>query len=229
VLDETSPDAPVHLVAHDWGSVQGWEAVTTKGLATRFASFTSISGPPLDHAGLWAREHRSLRPADLRLIVGQALHSWYIAYFHLPLLPELMTRSPRGVALWAAALHRMEHAPTDAHWPAATFGTDFRHGLGLYRTNVRTRLRHPAARHTDVPVQLLVPLRDRFVRPALLAGLEAWTSLMWRRSVDAGHWVIRTNPDDVARWVREVVTYVEDGTEPTDLRRWRVALTRPGA
>ena len=31
VLDQTSPDAPVHLVAHDWGSVQGWEAVTTKG------------------------------------------------------------------------------------------------------------------------------------------------------------------------------------------------------
>ena len=48
VLDQTSPDAPVHLVAHDWGSVQGWEAVTTKGLANRFASFTSISGPPLD-------------------------------------------------------------------------------------------------------------------------------------------------------------------------------------
>ena len=83
------------------------------------------------------------------------------------------------------------------------------------------------ARHTDVPVQLLVPLRDRYVRPTLLSGLETWASLMWRRPVDAGHWVIRTNPDDVARWVREVVAYVEDGTETADLRRWRVELTRP--
>ena len=228
VLDRTSPDAPVHLVAHDWGSVQGWEAVTT-GLATRIASFTSISGPPLDHAGLWAREHRSLRPADLRQAIGQALHSWYIAYFHLPRLPELMARNARATNLWSAALQRMEHAPTDRYWPAATFGADFAHGVELYRANVRSRLRHPVARHTDVPVQLLVPLRDRYVRPALLAGLETWTSLMWRRPVDAGHWVIRTNPDDVARWVREVVAYIEDGIEAADLRRWRVGLTRPAA
>lgn len=229
VLDQTSPEAPVHLVAHDWGSVQGWEAVTTNGLSNRFASFTSISGPPLDYAGLWAREHRSFRPADLRQSVGQALHSWYIAYFHLPLLPELMTRCGRATNLWAAALQRMEHAPTDGHWPAVTFGTDFAHGVELYRANVRGRLRHPVARHTDVPVQLLVPVRDHYVRPALLAGLEAWASLMWRRPVDAGHWVIRTNPDDVARWVRDVVAYVEDGTETADLRQCRVAVTRPAA
>ena len=230
VLDQTSPDAPVHLVAHDWGSVQGWEAVTTRGLANRFASFTSISGPPLDHTGLWAqRQHVSLRPADLRQTLGQALHSSYIAYFHLPVLPELMVHWPGATDLWSAALHRMEHVPTDGHWPAATFGRDFAHGVDLYRANIRSRLRHPVARHTEVPVQLVVPLRDHYVRPTLLAGLEKWVSLMWRRPVDAGHWVIRTNSDDVARWVREVVAYVEDGTEATDLRGCRVALTRPAA
>jgi len=229
VLDETSPDAPVHLVAHDWGSVQGWEAVTTKGLANRFASFTSISGPPLEHAGLWARRHRTLRPADLRQALEQALHSWYIAYFHLPLLPELMVRFGRATDLWAAALHRVEGAPTDGHWPALTFGADFSHGVELYRANVRDRLRHPVARQTDVPVQLVVPLRDRYVRPALLDGLEEWTSLMWRRPVDAGHWVIRTHPLEIAEWVREVVAYAEDGIESADLRRHRVQLTQPAA
>ena len=229
VLDQTSPDAPVHLVAHDWGSVQGWEAVTTKGLATRIASFTSVSGPPLDHAGLWAREHRSLRPVDLRQTIGQALHSWYIAYFHLPRLPELTARSARAADLWSAALHLMEHAPTDGTGPPRPSARTSPTELELYRANVCSRLRHPVARHTDVPVQLLVPLRDRYVSPALLSGLETWTSLMWRRPVDAGHWVIRTNPDDVARWVREVVAYVEDGTETADLRRWRVELTRPAA
>ena len=83
-------------------------------------------------------------------------------------------------------------------------------------------MRHPVAGHTDVPVQLIVPRRDRFVSPALLEGLEDWASHLWRRPADGGHWLIRTHPDDVAQWVGEVVTAVESGTEPDDLRHVRV-------
>jgi pimeloyl-ACP methyl ester carboxylesterase len=222
VVAASSPDAPVHLVAHDWGSIQGWEAVTTKSLAERFASYTSLSGPPLDHAALWARRHRTLHPSDLALAVRQALHSWYIAYFHLPVVPELMFHNRRASRWWAAALHRIERVPTDAEWPAPTFGEDFAHGIELYRANVRGRMRHPEAGHTDVPVQLIVPRRDRYVTPALLDGLEDWTSLMWRRPVDGGHWVIRTDPEMVAASVREVVSYVEDGMESDSLRAVRL-------
>jgi pimeloyl-ACP methyl ester carboxylesterase len=140
--------------------------------------------------------------------VRQALHSWYIAFFHLPLLPELMERNPRATDLWAKALHRMGASPDD-RWPAPSFAADFAHGVELYRANVRGRLLHPEARHTDVPVQLLIPLRDRYVTPALLDGLENWSSHLWRRSLDAGHWVIRTHPDVVATAVREMVASVE--------------------
>ena len=31
VLDDASPDRPVHVVGHDWGSVQAWEAVCEPG------------------------------------------------------------------------------------------------------------------------------------------------------------------------------------------------------
>ena len=86
-------------------------------------------------------------------------------------------------------------------------------------------MRRPAAGRTEVPVQLVVPTHDRYVTPALLDGLEAWTSLMWRRPVDAGHWVIRTNPDGVAAWVREVVSFVEDGVESEGLRRHKVVYS----
>jgi pimeloyl-ACP methyl ester carboxylesterase len=221
VLEHTSPDSPVHLVAHDWGSIQGWEAVTTKGAAQRFASYTSISGPPLDHASLWARRHRSLHPAHLEPVLRQGLHSWYIAFFHLPFLPPLMMRPRRAKQLWTAALHH-EGVPTDDGWPAPTLASDFAHGVDLYRANVGDRMRHPREGHTDVPVQLIVPTRDRYVSPPLLEGLEEWASLMWRRPVDGGHWLIRTDPDDVARWVREVVEGVECGTEPECLHRLRV-------
>jgi pimeloyl-ACP methyl ester carboxylesterase len=215
VMRATSPDAPVHLLAHDWGSVQSWETVTTPELADRFASFTSISGPPLDHAGLWARRHRTLQPSDLLRTVRQALHSWYIAFFHLPLLPELMERNPRALTSWTKALHRIEGAAPDDRWPAPTFGADFAHGVELYRANVQSRLLRPEARHTDVPVQLLIPLRDRYVTPALLDGLEDWTSNLWRRPIDAGHWVIRTDPDVVADAVTEMVASVERRNAPS--------------
>jgi pimeloyl-ACP methyl ester carboxylesterase len=223
VIAAVSPGAPVHLVAHDWGSIQSWEAVTSHHLSGRFTSYTSISGPPLDHVALWARSHRSWRAADLRVALRQAVHSWYIAFFHLPLVPRLVARGARNQRLWARALHRLEGAASDATWPASTFGDDFGHGVELYRANVGSRFRHPNARHTETPVQIIVPMKDRYVTPALLDGLESWSTLVWRREVDAGHWVIRTNPEEVAGWVREVITFVDDGIESPDLARCRIS------
>ena len=41
VLDALAPYGPVHLVGHDWGSVQGWEFATSPRLRGGLASFTS--------------------------------------------------------------------------------------------------------------------------------------------------------------------------------------------
>jgi pimeloyl-ACP methyl ester carboxylesterase len=221
VITEVSPDTPVHLVGHDWGSIQGWEAVTTELLAGRIASFTSISGPPLEYAALWARRHRTRRLSDLRLAMRQAAHSWYIVLFHLPLLPELVTtglRFRRGVSAarrrWGLSSNQPPHR--------STLGDDFAHGLELYRANVRQRFRHPTTRFTDTPVQIIIPMADRYVTPPLLSGLEKWSALVWRRESDAGHWIIRTHPDQVAKWVRQVIAFVEEGSEADDLARSRV-------
>jgi len=95
VIDTVSPAHPVHLAGHDWGSIQCWEAVSTPRLQGRIASFTSISGPSLDHAAFWMREtfnrHRDDR-ARVQRVLNQLLHSWYIASFHLPVLPRLTWR-----------------------------------------------------------------------------------------------------------------------------------------
>src|SRR5689334_14547632 len=53
VLAAVSPDRPVHLVGHDWGAIQAWPGVTDPAFASRVASFTSISGPCLDHIAAW--------------------------------------------------------------------------------------------------------------------------------------------------------------------------------
>ncbi len=91
VADAVSPAKPVHLVAHDWGSIQGWEAVTEDRLAGRFASYTSISGPPLDHAALWARRHRTSNPGDLA-----SSHPAGAALLVHPLLPSALRASVHG-------------------------------------------------------------------------------------------------------------------------------------
>jgi pimeloyl-ACP methyl ester carboxylesterase len=221
VINAVSPDAPVHLVAHDWGSIQGWEAVTSDVLAGRIASFTSISGPSLDHVALWAKRHRTWKPADLRLLLAQAAHSWYVALFHLPYLPNVVLRGVAAQRHFAASWQRRKGTPPQP--PASTRVDDFAHGLELYRANVRRRLRHPVPGHTDVPVQIIVPKLDRYVTPSLLDGLQTWSPVVWRREVDAGHWIIRSHPDEVADWVRQVVAFGESGDEPEDLARWRVS------
>lgn len=222
VCDATSPERPVHLVAHDWGSLQGWEAVTSDLLAGRLASYVSISGPPLDHVALWSRAHRSLRPSDVRVTIRQAIHSWYVGFFHIPVLPKLMARAMRLRLLWNVGLRHLEHAKPDDAWPASTLPEDFAHGIELYRANVRSRLRQPAAGFTETPVQIVVPLHDRYIMPALLEGLEEWSSAVWRREVHAGHWVIRTDPVLIADAVRQMAAFAEHGTEDEELARWRL-------
>ena len=39
----------VHLVGHDWGSIQGWAAIQDPRAQGRILSYTSISGPDLAH------------------------------------------------------------------------------------------------------------------------------------------------------------------------------------
>ncbi|GMA87792.1 hypothetical protein GCM10025868_30420 [Angustibacter aerolatus] len=73
VAAAVSPDRPVHLVGHDWGSIQAWESVTTPGAPV--ASFTSVGGPCLDHLALWSRG--PFTRAHLRRL----RRSWYIGFF----------------------------------------------------------------------------------------------------------------------------------------------------
>lgn len=97
VVDAVSPDRPVHLLAHGWGATQAWHALTGHWLSGRVASYTSISGPCLDHVGHWFRTRwRRPTPRALRELMTQLMSSWYIAFFHLPLLPELARSAQRG-------------------------------------------------------------------------------------------------------------------------------------
>ncbi|MBM7771860.1 NAD(P)-dependent dehydrogenase (short-subunit alcohol dehydrogenase family)/pimeloyl-ACP methyl ester carboxylesterase [Actinokineospora baliensis] len=219
VADAVSPNRPVHVVAHDWGSIQSWAAVTAPRAKSRIASFTSISGPSLDHVGQWLRRrlaHPS--PANLRKVITQLNHSWYIAVFHIPVLPALAWRTVIGPR-WHHLLRLVEGIETA---PAPTTGVDAARGVRLYRANMLTK--HPKPRETEVPVQVVIPTRDRFVTPGLAEDLERWIPRLWRRRVAAGHWVPLSHPDALARMVDEFVGHVRGAPMTRGLQRARAGV-----
>ena len=203
VIDAVSPDKPVHLVGHDWGSIQSWEAVTTPKLSGRIASFTSISGPSIDYAGTWLRA--KLRAGRIGQLLRQMAGSWYIAMFDIPGAGRLVSRL----------------APRRGLDPRTV-----RNGVNMYRQSMRNRLLNPRERHTDLPVQLVIPTRDPFVSPALLDGIQRIAPNLWRRRVRAGHWVQRSHPDLVARWITEFVDHVEGAPASRSLERARTGVKR---
>ncbi len=195
VLDDLLPDGEkVHLVGHDWGSAQLWDAVAVEAsdprLSGRIASYTSISAPSLDHAG-WLMRNRRGRG---RALARQGLASWYIGFFKLPVLPVLAWR--HGHELVARAGTRREGLP-DGHW-----GPELRrnavNGLGLYRANVMQRSRRPGRLRTDVPVLVVHPEHDHYVTDVFLQDLDQSCGDLRIERIDAGHWAIVTHADEVA-------------------------------
>jgi len=226
VVDAVSPDRPIHLVGHDWGSIQAWEAVTTDRLSGRIASFTTISGPSLDHAGYWVLQRlRAGAPEGLAAVARQLAHSWYIGMFHLPAVASTFWKTS-GERLWPAVLERVEGIKDAA--PSPTQAADGEHGVKLYRANVRKRLSKPRERRTDIPVQLVFPTRDHFMVPEIWDDLAQWAPKLWRFDVDAGHWLQVSHPELLAHRIACFVDHIEGAPETPALLRARLRATRNG-
>jgi pimeloyl-ACP methyl ester carboxylesterase len=204
VIEAVSPDRPVHLLAHDWGSVQGWQCVTSERLQSRIASFTSISGPGLDHAARWLRSKLRPSPRDLATLARQLGHSYYLLVFQIPGLPELGWRS----GVFDRLLGR--RSPTDERGLA-----DKINGLELYRANRRPRRSPSAVARTDIPIQVLAPTADPFVGlPLQTEAPVPYTSNLRIHPVAGGHWIMQRHPDVVAQSCAALVDEVEHAHRP---------------
>ncbi|PTU30949.1 alpha/beta fold hydrolase [Stenotrophobium rhamnosiphilum] len=219
VLDVVSPKKPVHLVAHDWGSIQSWEAVTTERLQGRIASYTSMSGPSLDHAGHWIKQRlKSGSLKQMGQVARQLGHSWYIAMFHLPVLAPTLWKNGLDKR-WPKILQKVEGFRAEVNETQAQDGS---YGVNLYRANFSKRVLKPRQRHTDIPVQLIVPTRDKFMVREIWDDLGQWVPNLWRRDLDAGHWLQLSHPELLADWVSEFVDFIESGEEPSALQDARL-------
>lgn len=205
VLDAVSPDAQVHVLAHDWGSIGVWEAVCEPGAEARVASFTSISGPNLDHLASWARGTLK-HPTAGRLgrLVQQVLSFSYVGFFVSPAGPPVLRRLA-SVQRWGSFLRRTDGVRPRPGDLASTLPEDMVSGLRYYRANVASSLAGSRERRTTVPVLVLKPTRDPAVRAVSYADTERWVEQVERHDVPYGHWVPLSEPGLVAEVTAEFI------------------------
>lgn len=187
-------DTPFHLVAHDWGSIQSWEAVTDPTLTGKILSFSTISGPCLDHVALYIRSILPQPTKVLRILSK----SWYIGIMHLPLIAPTFWQfySPKQ---WQQHRQKLENTPDI---PIDTqVQTDGKQGIALYRANFLPRNLRPRQRYAHCPVQAIVMTQDKFVSTAYIDDMPRWVKDFTRVSVNSNHWGILSHPAEVAKHI----------------------------
>lgn len=186
-----------HLAAHDWGSIQSWEAVTDPDLKGRILSYSTISGPCLDHAAFWMRKQFSENKIKF---FKQMRKSWYIAAFQLPALAPTVWQFFQPEQ-WRQVVIRLERDQDIAINP--NIRKDGRYGVNLYRANFIPRLLKPRQRYAICPVQAIVLKYDQFVGAELIDEMSHWVDDFQRVELAANHWAILSQPQAVATAIRD--------------------------
>jgi NAD(P)-dependent dehydrogenase (short-subunit alcohol dehydrogenase family)/pimeloyl-ACP methyl ester carboxylesterase len=215
VTGELSPGRPVHVLAHDWGSVGVWEYLTRPGASDRVASFTSVSGPSQDQLVdyIFSGLRRPWRPRRFARSISQALRFSYMALFSIPLLAPLFLR----LALSIPALRRnaVADVPVDQIHHSANLARDAAHSVKTYPANYfRAFNSRPREHVVDVPVQLIVNTKDKSVRPYGYDEAARWVPRLWRRDIRAGHFSPMSHPQVMAAAVHDFADLVE-GKQPS--------------
>lgn len=222
VIDTVSPDKPVHVLAHDWGSVAMWELVCDAANQHRVASFTSVSGPSTAHLAMWARSRlRRPTPKNLALVLAQVGSLSYMFALMVPVVPKVALRLVVNPERWRRQLARREGASEDRILLGPTFQQDIGNGLRIYRATVmslRTLVKR-RERFTRVPVQVIVGTRDPAVRQSCYDDEPKWAPQVWRRVVRGGHWLAFSHPELLATATTELIDAVGGGTPARGLRR----------
>ena len=228
VIDALSPDEPVHVLAHDWGSVGVWEYLSRPGASDRVASFTSVSGPSTNHIASYVRGNlaKPHHPKRFLRALSQGLRLSYQIAFSVPVLAPALIRT-FGARLLRQSLIVRERIPADQLHHLDTFAVDAANSLKVYPANYfRAVAGAGADHHIDVPVQLIVNTRDPYIRPFGYDDTSRWVARLWRRDIRAGHWSPFSHPHVLAAATTEFVGFIEGEPTSRALRRAEVGRHR---
>ena len=176
---------PVHLVGHDWGANIAW--VTAGRRPDLVLSLTAFSVP---HPGAFMTGFFNSK---------QILHSWYFAFFQLPILPEKwMTRPGERAEKWYRASgmseEDLERTKTDiVDYGALPFAVTWYRGLPFSNPGIG-RLR------ITVPTSMVWSDGDTFIGRAAVDTTQRYVDAAYTLTVLPGisHWIPTQAPDAAA-------------------------------
>lgn len=216
VTGELSPGAPVHVLAHDWGSVGVWHYLKRPGAGDRVATFTSVSGPAQDQLVdyIFTGLRAPWRPRTFLRALSQALRFTYMLLFSIPVLAPLFLR----LTLSVPALRRnaVDNIPVEQIHHSDKLARDAAQSVKTYPANYFRSFsgRKGGVAVIDVPVQLIVNTRDKYVRPYGYDHTPRFVPRLWRRDIRAGHFSPMSHPQVMAAAVHDFADLTE-GKQPS--------------
>lgn len=183
------------VIGHDWGALVGWQLAATA--PERVRTFTALSVP----------HPRAV--VDVLLSSTQLLHSWYVLFFQIPLLPERLLAAGGGAQLRRSLVRTGLDEDTAARFAARTTRPGGLTGaLNWYRAlpwQARTQL-GPVA----VPTLFAWGDRDGFVTRAAAERCAHYVTgpFQYEVKVGADHWFPFHAPEETAALVGELLATV---------------------
>ena len=167
---------PVHVVGHDWGANIAW--VTAGRRPDLVVSLTAFSVP---HPGAFMTGLLSSK---------QILHSWYFAFFQLPVLPEKwMTRPGQRAERWyersGMTADDLERTRTEiVEYGALPFAVTWYRGLPFSNPGIG-RLR------ITVPTSMVWSDGDTFITRSAVENAQRYVDAAYSLTVLPGisHWI----------------------------------------
>ncbi len=212
VIDRVAgPQGQVHLVAHDWGGALAWMFAADPARAARLRSLTVIAAP---HGGaalaMFRARLRRHSLADLARLAEQVRRSWYLLLFQLPWLPEkYLGLDP--VRTWVGAHRQGGVLRGDPELDGVDRAQAYNNLVGLlplYRqmfARSTMRAARSGPRTIEIPVSMVIPLRDLALTPELYELLPEFVPRLEEHRIDDNHWVHRSRATEVNQIIRDFV------------------------
>lgn len=186
------------VVGHDWGGVIAWRTAMQDG--GRIERLVILNAP---HPAAYLRQIR--RPAQL-------MRSWYVFFFQLPWLPEMVFRAFDFRTLRNLFRHGPARREAFTEQDIEQYVQAFRRlravesAINYYRAALRsgpTAIQR-AIKPVHQPTLLIWGEKDRYIVPEAALGVEKWaTNLRIERFKDATHWVQHDEPERVNQLLLE--------------------------